>query len=243
VQTIAQGQAKPWGLAVEGGYVYWSNGLGGAILRAPSDGSGSPQVVASATQPTDIALFQGNVYWIDLSDGNVWSAPEAGGSGVVAVMPPAPVSMIGSPQGPFVISYSSSDWWVTSVAGQWATRVDLGYDNGNSDMAQDGTNLYYGGQGCIGALGLANGQSAGCVYTSVNSSAPLAAYICGILHPDTYYPRASPNTLTPALTLARRGVTWSMGLLDAAVDRAAIAAGFVYFHSTTDNAIGKLPLP
>jgi hypothetical protein len=23
----------------------------------------------------------------------------------------------------------------------------------------------------------------------------------------------------------------------------AIAAGFVYFHSTTDNAIGKLPLP
>jgi hypothetical protein len=244
VQTIAQGQATPYGLAVAAGYVYWSNNLGAAIMRAPSDGSGSPQTVASASQPYDIAVHQGSVYWIDGSDAHVWTAPAAGGTPTIAATPTSHggsgtnTRLIESPAGPIVNSYSSPFWFVTSVLGGWSVQTGSGTAAATRDIAQDGVNVYYGGSTCgVGGVALAGGQNEGCELNSRFPSGfePLAADACGIVYSGT-----------PAfdVSLALHGVTYGVPLLlGAGADAAVVGGGFVYFHSTADSAIGKLALP
>ena len=51
VTTIAANQEAPMGMAIDGDYVYWSNNLGAAVKRALKDGSGAPELVASANMP------------------------------------------------------------------------------------------------------------------------------------------------------------------------------------------------
>jgi hypothetical protein len=124
----------------------------------------------------------------------------------------------------------SPTWFAYGVlTGLYASSVSSGVGNGSPHLAQDGTAFYFGGGGTsLTGLDLTSGKPTG--YFGAGSLVdPLAANACGVLY--------SP------LAIARIGVQFGAPVLAASVDRAAIAGSFLYFHSTTDNAIGKLPLP
>jgi hypothetical protein len=85
VVNIADATGTPMGVAVDATYAYWSENTGGAILRAPKDGSGTPSVVAAATQPQGLVIVGGTVYFAsNLSgDQSIHAAPAAGGTASV----------------------------------------------------------------------------------------------------------------------------------------------------------------
>jgi hypothetical protein len=78
--TLASQQAGPNGIAVGGGYVYWTNTVGGQVSRVALAG-GKPTVLASGLQrPWGIAVDSTSVYWTtDAQNGLVMQLPLAGG--------------------------------------------------------------------------------------------------------------------------------------------------------------------
>ena len=82
-QQIASGQDGPGSLLLTDAGVYWTNYLGGQVMRAPVDG-GMPEVVASGMlHPRQLTTDDARVFWInegtDGGDGSVMAAPVAGG--------------------------------------------------------------------------------------------------------------------------------------------------------------------
>jgi hypothetical protein len=241
--AIWPGQSKPIGLAVDTDFVYWSNTLGGAIWRGAKDGSGSPALVTTATSPGDIALYGDSLYYTQAGS-DVWVAPKAGGTGKVSATPKdnrggvaGPGMLLSTPYGPFTRTYSSPQWFFYSVLGGWSGGYTLCLGCSNGAFVVDGAKLFYSELGCwFHAMDANTGASLGCSYSQVFPGAglpitPLAANACGGYYADQ------------TLWLARFGVQAAIpiAVIDAGVDRAAIAGGFLYFHSTTDGAIGKLP--
>ena len=88
-ELVAEGQDRPYGIASDGAYVYWTNiGDGssptGSLMRAPVDG-GSPEALATGLiAPTEIVLDGTTVYWVTIGNnqptGGVHSLPKAGGA-------------------------------------------------------------------------------------------------------------------------------------------------------------------
>ena len=63
-------------LALDGTYVYWSNNLGGAVMRAPKDGSAAPSIVSTAVEPWGIVVAGSYVYFTD-QNATIQRAPTA----------------------------------------------------------------------------------------------------------------------------------------------------------------------
>ena len=68
---------SPYGIAVYGGNLYWSDS--GNIMVYAIGGSTSPSVLSTSTQPQDIVVDSSGVYWID-SGNAVMMAPLGGGT-------------------------------------------------------------------------------------------------------------------------------------------------------------------
>jgi hypothetical protein len=81
---LATGQAQPVRIVIDDCFVYWSNSLGGAIMRAEKSG-GTPQPVTPATQPGALAVDKNRVYWVQ--NGMLTSAPKAGGGSATPLLP------------------------------------------------------------------------------------------------------------------------------------------------------------
>jgi hypothetical protein len=81
VKDLADASGKPLRLAVDAANVYWSENLGGAVMRAPKDGSGSPAVVVAATQPQGLVVVGNTVYWVSNADADqsIHAVPASGG--------------------------------------------------------------------------------------------------------------------------------------------------------------------
>jgi hypothetical protein len=78
---VADATGTPARVAVDGTYAYWSESLGGAIMRAPKDGSGSPSLVAASTEPLGLVVVGPTVYWATTytTDQTIHEAPASGG--------------------------------------------------------------------------------------------------------------------------------------------------------------------
>jgi hypothetical protein len=100
--TIAMGGHQPFGIALRGSYVYWTNrdidgwksgeSDGGNVSRKLADGSGEAKVLSrDALHPGDIAVDDTHVYWTDYGrrddgsrtncGGALWRAPTDTGAG------------------------------------------------------------------------------------------------------------------------------------------------------------------
>lgn len=72
--TIAPSPGRPWDLAADGTYVFWTTGEGGQVLRCPLAGCGNqaPFVIAeNQAYPAGIAVDASGVYWLNQKAGTV----------------------------------------------------------------------------------------------------------------------------------------------------------------------------
>ena len=79
--TLAQRPGPPSHIAVDDTSVYWTEQMGGAVMRVPL-GGGTPAVVANSTLPWNLAVDATSVYWM----GNgVMKAAKGGGPAITLV--------------------------------------------------------------------------------------------------------------------------------------------------------------
>jgi hypothetical protein len=72
---FAAAQDKPWGIAVDGSNVYWTNVNGGTVMRKSVQGGPILTIAVKQEHPQGIAVDAQNVYWVN--------AGEAGSPGSV----------------------------------------------------------------------------------------------------------------------------------------------------------------
>jgi hypothetical protein len=91
---LATGQAGLSDLVIDDLYLYWSNRLGGAVMRVAKSG-GTPSVVSAATEPLLVAVDDAYLYWNDST--GIWRAPKGGGAATNVVTfstsPTAPTTL------------------------------------------------------------------------------------------------------------------------------------------------------
>jgi hypothetical protein len=76
-QQVATGQAKPYRIALDSSYVYWSSQLGGAIVRRRKDLSDSATPVITAQGPMGLVVDDSFVYWFNSGDTTVYRAAKS----------------------------------------------------------------------------------------------------------------------------------------------------------------------
>lgn len=62
-ETFATGQSKPWGVAVDDAYVYWTNEGDDTVMRAPKGGGPAAVIARSQAEPHRILVDSTNVIW------------------------------------------------------------------------------------------------------------------------------------------------------------------------------------
>jgi hypothetical protein len=77
--TVIASAASPFGIAVYGGNVYWTDGAKVMVAPVGADGGAGATVLATGTQPLNLAADASGVYWID-SGTAVMTVPLAGGT-------------------------------------------------------------------------------------------------------------------------------------------------------------------
>ena len=79
--TLASVQNEPYGIAVDGTNVYWTNQSGGTVMKVLKNGGGAPVTLASGQDSAETIAVDGtNVYWANWADGTVMAVPIAGGT-------------------------------------------------------------------------------------------------------------------------------------------------------------------
>lgn len=74
---IATGYLQPRSMDVAGGYVYWAEITGNAILRASLTGPGAPETIHTLAEPSEIhgiVATESFLYWTQYSSSSIWRA-------------------------------------------------------------------------------------------------------------------------------------------------------------------------
>jgi hypothetical protein len=151
--TLAQaanGVDAPYGIFVEGGFVYWVNSalFTGTVMRCPVAGCGAaPQMVAyNVNEPTDLVVDGTNVYFTESDGTRIARAPKGGTSdGGVAVYPntsskPIHIALDGDHL--FWIDDGSGDVQRVSIDG--GNYIDLGANGlDGRGITVDQNNVYW----------------------------------------------------------------------------------------------------
>jgi hypothetical protein len=162
--TLMDGLSGPRGIAVDGGFVYWTDVVDGALLRtadrlddAAQDGGtrSAARLAAGIAGPSDLAVFGGYAYLVD-QRGSIVRVPVAGGDPFLFTAVP---SDLGTPYG--VATDGLSLYWTTRGDGGGVFKIPLpGGDftqltKGEADahfLAVGATAVYWGDWGAGGAI-------------------------------------------------------------------------------------------
>lgn len=66
--TLASGMNQPWGIAVDGQYVYWTVNGDGLVLKTPVGGGAISTLASEQYGPTQIVVDQTTAYWLTQDD-------------------------------------------------------------------------------------------------------------------------------------------------------------------------------
>ncbi len=75
-QVLAEAQDGPSSIAVDDGWVYWTNLLAGTVMRAPRQGGKALPLAVGQGQPSGIAIDDHSVYWTTRETGRVMRLPK-----------------------------------------------------------------------------------------------------------------------------------------------------------------------
>jgi hypothetical protein len=142
--ALASNLSSPWGIAVGGGSVYWTNSGDGTVMTLPATGGGTPTALATAqSTPRSIALDAANAYWVDSGAGTVMQCARAGCGGA----PLALASGQGAPWG--VAVDATSAYWTAGSNVERSLLADAGAVPVGTDaktaypIAVDGVSAYW----------------------------------------------------------------------------------------------------
>lgn len=152
---LATGQAHPFAIVVDDGFVYWTN-VGfrvsdGSVMKVPKTGGAAVALATAQGAPFDLALFEGALYWNNAAR----AAPDANGNVPGAGILKIPVT--GGPPAVLVQGRSPLRLAVTSDGIFWTnqdgTVMRAGLDGSNPrvlasgqrplDLAVDSASVYW----------------------------------------------------------------------------------------------------
>jgi hypothetical protein len=270
VITIATGQGKPLRLSLDATYVYWTNNLGGAVMRAPKDGSAPPSIVSTAMLPQGIVVSGSYVYFTN-GDGTIQRAPASGGTPMLWTTYTVPSVGDQGPDSPFELvsdgagtalwgnfNYSNIGYYGVIVETAMATGSvvatrDIGLDQSQLGMvtgyplAVDAKHVFtvWGNfEVVLSWYDKSSLQAAGGDLVLDNQPQTKVAAItsipCAVLWTSAH--TISSTQIISSLEMYVFGTTSQVSLLSTSGNRLASDGSFVYWTDAS-GAIGKLPLP
>jgi len=183
-EAIATNQLAPYGLVVTEAAVYWTDfAFGGSdIMMAPLTGGvpGPPSTVVADGSGNNMGLFvpmllaveQGIVYWTDRSLEAVVAQPVAGGAATVIQYGTMPSDIAADSS---YVYWTDLGLWAAPLGGGSPFQIAAASSSG--PITLDSTNVYYGDQGTIFAIAIADiGTDAGPtpVATGLNNAGAIA---------------------------------------------------------------------
>jgi hypothetical protein len=141
--VLARGVPRPWGLASDGAFAYWTVLATGEIVRAAADGTAPAPVAKDDMMATGCAVDADSVYW--LSGTGVMKAPKAGGASRVLVPEPA----MSAAKAPIALDATHVYWidahgWLRRAPKDGGPAQSLGHAGiAPSAMAVDATHAWW----------------------------------------------------------------------------------------------------
>jgi hypothetical protein len=140
-------QNYPTGIVIDNSYVYWTNVVGGTVMRMPLGGQVAPTTLASGqSSPGAMAIDGSNLYWSNqYSPGTVMRAPLSNPTAATVLL-----SGVNKPAG---IALDSTYAYVALTSDDYIVKVSLAtgsivsqvttFENNPYAVAADTNNLYF----------------------------------------------------------------------------------------------------
>ncbi len=237
--TLASSLATPWGVAIAGTSVYWTNSGDGTVMTLPVAGGVTPTTLANGQgTPLGIALDAADAYWVDGAGGIILQCALSGCGGVPRVL----ASGRTSPWG--VAVDSTSAYWTEGTAIARAALTDATLTPVGTDpkaaypVAVDGVSAYWGD--AVGSVYKC--AVAGCSTPTILASTVLKGAVQGLVIDagNVYWTNRDVGAV--AMVPKSGGTTTVLASSLSSPIGIAVDATTVYWANSGDGTVMKIPI-